>query len=66
MELTHTHNDFLPDEVMLALTQPSELVSKSLVPSREKSLAITTVSLLLLSSSTTSLTCQIGLSTATY
>lgn len=37
------HNDFLPDEVMLALTQPSDLTMKTLLPSRERSLAIGTV-----------------------
>ncbi|XP_067942118.1 axonemal dynein light chain domain-containing protein 1-like [Watersipora subatra] len=42
MEVAHTHNDFLPDEVMMALTQPSELVSKTLIPTREKALAIST------------------------
>jgi len=41
-ELAHIHNDFLPDEVMLALTQP---VSANKIPpvTREKSLNISTV-----------------------
>lgn len=46
MELAHVHvhNDYLPEEVMLALTQPADIASKSLMPSREKSLAVSTVS----------------------
>lgn len=44
MEIARINNDFLPDEVMAALTQPAEIATRTLVPSREQSLGISTVS----------------------
>lgn len=43
-DVAHIHNDYLPQEVMLALTQPADLTTKSMVPSRDRALAVSTVS----------------------